>query len=29
MNPVHLLWIVPLSMFLGALVMSLVAINNR
>lgn len=29
MNPLHLLWIVPLSMFLGAMVMALVAINNR
>lgn len=29
MNPLHLLWIVPLSMFLGALAMALVSINNR
>lgn len=29
MNPLHLLWIVPLCIFLGALVMALAVINNR
>jgi hypothetical protein len=29
MNPLHLLWIVPLSMTLGAFCMALVAANNR
>ena len=28
MNPLHLLWIVPLSMTLGALCMALIAIKN-
>ena len=29
MNPLHLLWIVPLSMTLGAFCMALVAVNKR
>lgn len=29
MNPLHLLWIVPLSMALGAFCMALMAANNR
>lgn len=29
MNPLHLLWIVPLSMTMGAFCMALVAVNNR
>lgn len=29
MNPLHLLWIVPLSMALGALCMALMAANRR
>ena len=29
MNPLHLLWIVPLSMAAGAFCMALVAANNK
>lgn len=29
MNPLHLLWIVPISMAAGDFCMALVAVNNR
>lgn len=29
MNPLHLLWIVPLSLLAGAFCMALMAANNR
>lgn len=29
MNPLHLIWIIPLSMLTGALCMALAAVNNR
>lgn len=29
MNPLHLIWIVPLSMVAGAFCMALAAVNNR
>lgn len=29
MNPLHLLWIVPLSLTVGAFLMALIAVNNK
>ena len=29
MNPLHLLWIIPLSLLAGAFCMALAAVNNR
>lgn len=29
MNPLHLLWIIPLSMTVGVFMMALVAVNKR
>ena len=29
MNPLHLTWIIPLSMTVGAFMMALIAVNNK
>lgn len=29
MNPLHLIWIIPLSMLAGAFCMALIAVNKR